>query len=105
MMVVYYKDENENITHHQIVPEDINDFKLKKAVYDFNKEQTSRTAYVIKVPDGTFYSYLLKRIEVNNRYTQDSIEQAKESIQDALDAVESLTAANCMKCQGNWNKR
>lgn len=105
MMVVYYKDKNGNITHHQIASKDTDFIKLKKDAKDFNSEQTSRTAHVIKVPDGSFCSYLLKRIEVNNRYTQDSIEQAKESIQEALDAVESLTAANCMECSENGREQ
>lgn len=90
-LIYYRKKDTGEITQHHAVPEDWTPEIVKERVDQYNSEPDHKTTvYAIQVEAGSFEAYLLDRLEKKYRLAKEAIQQAIDSVEEAMDCIRSL---------------
>lgn len=96
MFIIFYKDRDGKITHHQKAPEGWDEGALKEKIEHYNTHPEPRqttTAEYIDVADGSIEKYLFEYAEKRTRYTKETIEAALDALDEARSCIDGLEVA------------
>lgn len=90
MTIIYYKRDGK-IRHYQKAP-DISRQQLELSVSAFNSRHESEgiSSHLFDAPEGSFEAYILDVLYKNRFYTAESVQAAKDAIDQARDMIEAL---------------
>ena len=88
MTIVYYRRPDQSIRHvHEVknVPAD----ELSAKVSEYNKKAKD-TAHIIEVAENSLVAFLMEQERIRGRCDEEAIQDAIDSLYNALDFVRSL---------------
>lgn len=92
MILIYYRDNDGKIVRHHLPHKDMTPEQLAAAMEEFN-ERGDTKVYAQEIEEGSLEMYLYERAQKQKRFTEQSIEDAKDAIREALNAIEYLEVA------------
>lgn len=91
MIIIYYRDKDGKITHHQTAPKDLPLEELEDRTRDFNRERTDgKSAHITEAKNDGLMAYLFQKATERKKWDKEALQDAISSIEDALDAVRGL---------------
>lgn len=92
MKLIYYRDGNGKIIRHHLPPKDMTPEQLEAEMAKFN-EQGDAKVYAQEIAEDSLEMYLFECAQKRKRFTEETVEAAKDAIREALDAIDCLEVA------------
>lgn len=94
MILIYYKDDNGAVVSHHPARDGRTLEQLQAAAEEYNsKRPNTRKAYIKEIQEDSLEMYLLNYAEKQKRFTEESVQAAKDAIREALDCIDCLEVA------------
>lgn len=93
MILVYYRDVAGKIVRHHTVRDGETLENIQSLVEHYNDTYQDRTAYVQDIQEDSLEMYLFECAQKKKLFTEQTIEDAKDAIREALSAIECLEVA------------
>lgn len=93
MTLVYYKGTDGKILHYHSIPKNMTMEELTARVEEYNDKPGSR-AVIHEIKEGSFEMHLWEAAQNRKLYKKTTIDDAKDAIRQALEAIESLEEAD-----------
>lgn len=91
MYIIYYTDKEGKITNHHKAAEDRTPEELGEIVREFNRtNKKGTTAHIVDAEDGGFVAYLFEKEQKRKQWDKQIVQDAIDSLEEALDFVRSL---------------
>ena len=92
MIIIYYRDKKTGKigNPHPPRPTDTTLADLAPLIAEYNSQDRTNTAEAVEVDDDSLEAYLFTRMRERAKLDQETVQDAIEAIQNALDYVRSL---------------
>lgn len=91
MRIIYYTDKDGRIVHHHAPPESMSPQETDEAVRAYNLEPGhDRTAHVQDAENDGLTAYLFRKTAEKRQLDKQAVQDAIDSLEDALDTVRGL---------------
>lgn len=93
MILIYYKNKDGKIVRHHTTRNGETLESLQPLADDYNVKHETEKAYIQDLPEDSLEMYLWECAQKQKRFTEETVEAAKDAIREALDAIDCLEVA------------
>lgn len=92
MILIYYRDNDGKIVRHHLPHKDMTPEQLAAAMEEFN-ERGDTKVYAQEIEEGSLEMYLWECAQKQKRFTEETVQAARDAIREALDCIDCLEVA------------
>lgn len=93
MILIYYKNNDGKIVRHHPERTGKTLEQLQALAEEYNSKGYTQQAYIQELPEDSLEMYLWECAQKQKRFTEETVEAAKDAIREALDAINCLEVA------------
>lgn len=93
MILIYYKNKDGKIVRHHPARDGRTLEQLQDAVEIYNNNGHDQKAYIQEIQEDSLEMYLWEYAQKQKRFTEETVQAARDAIREALDCIDCLEVA------------
>lgn len=93
MILIYYRNNDGQIISHHPARDGRTLEQLQAAAEEYNSNGRTQKAYIQEIQEDSLEMYLWEYAQKQKRFTEETVQAARDAIREALDCIDCLEVA------------